>query len=443
VDVLRADVGHEAAGERRLPRPRQRVIAVVERRAAADVVQAAGGAGVAAGDVVEAVAERGLRRRTDARIGARERGGVTRGRDEVAAADAGAWRGDAIEDAVDRGRRVRRDRDDPGPRFVVALDVGEEEGAITDQRALTGGAELADAQRILATRKRIAGVERVVAPERIAASAGGVGARAGDHREGARRRPPELRGRTGRHHLELADDLLRVEGAREAGRVVVRRQAVDDEGVVQVALRRHRDAGAGHRGGFREALRRAGVRARHARREERQVQVVAAVDRERLDLARGDGRSSVGPRRFDRARRRHRDLLLDPGNLDPDRQVHVLADRQRELAPHRPEAIARHCERVAADRQREEQEAAGAVDRLGPVQVGVELAQVRHPMRDDRPGPVAHLAADPSGRGLCSRETRQHRDGHEDRRPSHPEHRSSLTAGVDPASKAICATARG
>ncbi len=111
-----------------------------------------------------------------------------------------------------------------------------------------------------------------------------------------------------------------------------------------------------------------------------------------------------------------------PRDLDRDRQVDALSDRQRELAPHGAEAIARHRQLVAADGKREEHEAAGAVDVLGPVQVRVQLAQLRRSVRDDRSGRVAHLAADPSGRGLRRRTSRQQRGGQQDRRPCHPTH---------------------
>ena len=114
-------------------------------------------------------------------------------------------------------------------------------------------------------------------------------AAAGDHVDVAAEGAAELGLSAGGDDLELADDVEAVEGAGESGGVVVGGEAVDDEGVGEVALAADGDALAGDGGGFGEELGAGGVGGRDSGDEEGEVEEVAAEQGEVLDLFGGDG----------------------------------------------------------------------------------------------------------------------------------------------------------
>ena len=139
-------------------------------------------------------------------------------------------------------------------------------------------------------------------------------------------RAAELGDAAGADDRELADDLLAVERPRQLRGVVVGGEAVDDEGVGEVALGGDRDAGARHRGGLGEPLVGAGVRPRHARREQGEVEIVPPVERQVVDLLRRDRRrdlraDGLHERRFGGDRDRLRE-----GGAQGHRHLHRGAD---------------------------------------------------------------------------------------------------------------------
>ena len=176
-------------------------------------------------------------------------------------------------------------------------------------------------------------VEAVVAEEVVDRAAQLVGAALGDDVDVAAERASELRLRAGGDHLELLDRIDAVGDAAQARRIVVGRQPVDDEVVREVALAADRDGDAGHGGRFREQLRAGDVGRRHAGREQRQVEEVAAVHRQRRDFRFEDGRGDLAARRFDHRRfRGDGDVGFDAGQRERDRHFECRARRHGDLA---------------------------------------------------------------------------------------------------------------
>ena len=116
-----------------------------------------------------------------------------------------------------------------------------------------------------------------------------VGAAAGDEVDVAAEGAAELGLAAAGDDLHLADDVEAEGGLDEAGGVVVGGEAVDDEGVGEVALAVDGDALAGDGGGLGEELVGGGVGGGDARNEEREVEEVAAVVGEVRDFGLRDG----------------------------------------------------------------------------------------------------------------------------------------------------------
>ena len=135
-----------------------------------------------------------------------------------------------------------RDRRQSGLIERALLDVPEIECPIRLERAADAGAELRLAHRQLGARQRVLCVQRIVAHVVVDRAAQGVGAALGHDVDVAAERAAELGLRAGRDDLELLDRVDAVGDAAQPRRIVVGRQAVDDEVVRQVALAADRDA---------------------------------------------------------------------------------------------------------------------------------------------------------------------------------------------------------
>ena len=86
------------------------------------------------------------------------------------------------------------------------------------------------------------------------------------------------------HHLELIDGVHAVRHAAQPGGIVVGGQTVHDEVVGEVALAADGDALAGHRRRLGEELSAADVGRRDPWHEKREVEKIAPVQRQVLDL---------------------------------------------------------------------------------------------------------------------------------------------------------------
>ena len=121
-------------------------------------------------------------------------------------------------------------------------------------------------------------------------------AAARDDADVAAERAPELGLAARRDHLELIDRVDAVRHPAQPRRIVVGREAVDDEVVREVALAANREADAGHRRRLGEELRAADVRRRDAGHEQRDVEEVAAVERQARHLGLRDGAGNLAAR---------------------------------------------------------------------------------------------------------------------------------------------------
>ena len=300
--VLHARLVDRSRRERREVVGGDGVIGVVERLAAADVVQSTDVARIRAADVVQVVAELQPGRAARLVIDASEHvGGVVAGR-VVAGREARTAIADGIERRVDRRHGRRRDCDDRREVALRSLDVAEPEGAILRDRSSEAESVLVLLQRILARCERVLRVERVVAKEFVRAPAVAIRPRLRDEADDAGRRPAEFGRAAGGYDLELAHDFFAQRDAREIGGVVVGGKAVHDEVVVQIALAADGNARRRHRRRFREPIRVAQVGARHVRREQGEVEIVPAVQRQRVDFMRGDRRRDLRPPRLGHVR---------------------------------------------------------------------------------------------------------------------------------------------
>jgi hypothetical protein len=121
--------------------------------------------------------------------------------------------------------------------------------------------------------------------------------------------------------------------ARQIRRIVIPGHTVDHVRVADVALAEHREAGAGNRGGLGEPFGVANVGAIDRRGEQREIQIVTAVQRQRLDFRRGDAFSDLGAREIDHGcLRGHGHGFFDAGNRQRQREVERIADCEIDLA---------------------------------------------------------------------------------------------------------------
>ena len=129
-----------------------------------------------------------------------------------------------------------------------------------------------------------------------------VGPAARDHVDVATERTAEFRVSAGGDHLELLHHVESIKDAAQAGGIIIGRQTIDDEVVGEVALAAHRDPLPRHGRRFRKQLVAGGVGGRHAGHQQRQVEEVAAVQRQVLHLHVGHGAGNLGTSGF---KRRH------------------------------------------------------------------------------------------------------------------------------------------
>jgi hypothetical protein len=281
---------------------------------------------------------------------------------EIACRDARSPIAGAVQCRVDRDHPCRRDSDDAGPILLASLDVAEPERPVPHNRSTKGQAELVLVQRILANRERVLLVEPIVAEELVGASAVPVRARLCDDADRAARRAAELGAAARRHDFELADHFLAQVHPRQVGRVVVGRQAVDDEVVVQIALTRHRNAGAWNGRRLGEPIRRAQVGARHVRRQQREVEIIPPVERQAVDFARGDDRRELSaPHLHDLRAGGNRVHDGNARDLHHNRDVNLIADREAQVHVRRRETCQLCGEVIVADRQVQDSEPAGPI----------------------------------------------------------------------------------
>src|SRR4051812_45598676 len=221
-----------------------------------------------------------------------------------------------VETRVDRRDVGGRDGNDGGVVQTRLLEVREEEGAVASERPAEGSAVLRLCEGVFRRRERVARVEPLVAKESVYASSVVVRARLRDDVDDAARGPPELGDAARSYALELANHFLTVERAGEVCRVVVRREPVNDEPVVDESLPRDGEPGARDGGRFGKALVGDRVRARDAGRERREVEVVAPVQGQRVNLLRRDGLGHLRARSLDDGRIRvaHLYALRDAGH---------------------------------------------------------------------------------------------------------------------------------
>jgi hypothetical protein len=118
---------------------------------------------------------------------------------------------------------------------VPPLEVREKERPIADDRTADAAAGLLLAHRQGLPDQGIRGVEVVVAEVAVQIAAVPVRAALRDDVEVAAKRAAELRLSARRHHLELIHRVHAVRNPAQRRRIVVRRQAVDDEVVGEVA----------------------------------------------------------------------------------------------------------------------------------------------------------------------------------------------------------------
>jgi hypothetical protein len=197
----------------------------------------------------------------------------------------------------------------------------------------------------------------------------------------------------------------------------------DDEVVVQVALAGYRDTRAGNRRRLGKAVRGSEVGARHVGREQREIEIVAPIERQAVDFVRRDCRCQLGTSRFDE--RCAADDGVDEGHagrLEHDRHLDLIADREAQVDVRRGETTQLRGQVVVADWKVEDPEAARRVgDRLRYL-VRRMIANLDGGARHDETARIMHDAGHRSGRrGLrargCRRTTHTHDRQPDGRRP--------------------------
>src|SRR5262249_6748851 len=133
-----------------------------------------------------------------------------------------------------------------GGMVAGLLEVAEEEGAVAVHGPAEAGSVLALGERVFFDSQRVLSVEALVAQEAVGLAVKVVVAGAGDDADDAAGAAAELGDAARGNDLEFLYDFLAVEGAGEVGGVVVGRETVDYEVVVQVALSGDRDSLSGN-----------------------------------------------------------------------------------------------------------------------------------------------------------------------------------------------------
>ena len=245
------------------------------------------------------------------------------------------------------------------------------------------------------SRQRVAGVEAIVAPEVVKRAAHGVGAALGHDVDVAAERAPELGLRAGGDHLKLVDGVDPVGDAAQRRRVVIRRQAVDNEVVRKIALAADREAHARHGGCFREELRAADVGRRHPRHEQPELDEVAAVERQALHFGFGNGCRDLTAGGFEHRRLAgDGDVGLEPAHRQNDRQLERRTRCQRQRPAHILEARELDRDGVRTDAEVGEPEAALLIGDDTADDVGVRVSGLDERAGDRGAARVGDAAAD-------------------------------------------------
>ena len=251
--------------------------------------------------------------------------------------------------------------------------------------------------------EEVVGVEHAVAQELEAAAVHRIGARLDLQVHDAAERVAELRRVRARLELELVE---RVDAREEHHRLQPRLVVVHAVEHVVVVARPLPVRGERRRRAPREAARAVDVRAWYAaddaRHRAREVDEVAAVQRQRLDLLLANRRAELGGGRLHERRRagdRHR--LLDRADLELDVDAHALIDAERNVGSrHRLEARELGLHRVGPRRQRRRRELAVAVGRDDSHEAGPGIGQGDRRARHDRAGRVGNQTEDGAGNRL-------------------------------------------
>ena len=264
---------------------------------------------------------------------------------------------------------------------------------------------------LLAGVEIVAGVERVVAVELVEGAVDAVGARLGQHVDLPARVAAELGAVGVRLDAELANRLGAERRSRgTAGRPV--REIVLQRAVEQVDVRarilsvhahgqpvRHHGAAVAMRIGEDAGL------------EQREVRVVAAVERQLIDRFRPDEKTELAAGGVDERRvAGHRHFFAQSADLERDVDDEGLGNRQQQIAPHvRLEAGELGAQLVGARRQPGDDVAALRVRGDRARQRGADV-----PDRDRDPGQHAAVGivdgAGDRGGSLCRRRRGEQRD---------------------------------
>ena len=301
---------------------------------------------------------------------------------------------DVRQPRVYRADALREDRYQSRLVEQALLEVGEEERPIALDGAAKARAVLRLTHRQRGPGQRVWRIETIVPHVVVEVAVRGVAAALRDDVDVAAERAAELGLAARRHDLKLVDSVHTVRDAAQPCRVVVGRQAVHDEVVREVALAAHRQAHARNGGRFREKLRAADVGRRDAGHEQRHVQEVAAVHRQRLDLGMRDRARDLAAGSVEhRERRDDVDGSFDGPDLEHHRQVERRAQGEGEPSRRVGEARVVHGDFVRADPQVREAESAFAVGGRRCRDVRVDLARGDLRARDDGAGRIGHTTA--------------------------------------------------
>ena len=225
-----------------------------------------------------------------------------------------------------------------------------------------------------------------------------VGAGLGGDIDYAARGASELGRPAGGDHLEFADDVFAIKRPGESCRVVVGGEAVNNEVVVEVALAGDRNPGTRNGGGLGELRGSTGIGPGNAGYEEGEVHVVAAVERQRFDVADADNVGGLSADGLERGLGGiDLDRLAHTGEAEDDREVDCLAYRNGETAYKGLKAGRLDGQRILARIQVKK-----LIATLGVADHGFLLAARWIADRDDRgrhrsPGGVLHAAAERNG----------------------------------------------
>ena len=304
---LEADLVHRICRERDQVAGCDVMVSIRNARAAADGVQRAHAASVRTGDVIESVADREAIAVAEAVVGLGEVAGAVIAGGILARGHVRRGEADGRQPRIDRCRVRGSDGDESGAVETILLEVREQKKPVAHQRAAQRHAVLRLGQRVspslaagrVHVRKYVGAVEALIAQKTVQPPAPVVGARLGQDIHRAAISSAKLGDAAGGNHLKLANDFLAVERARQIRGVIVGGKPVDDKAVAQVALPGNGEHGAGHGGGLGEAVIVGGVGSGDIGGEQRQVQIVAAIQRQAVHLARRNGLGKLCSHRFD------------------------------------------------------------------------------------------------------------------------------------------------